>query len=104
MMSGDNRSTGCAATWKFCRKPPPNTARNAARTWSREILAKGRKFNNEIRRPSPSKAMSSLENDTSSALNGTFFIVAIVTIAIVLVIVLAVIAANFSSLKGLSSG
>ena len=35
--------------------------------------------------------MSSLENDTSSALNGTFFIVAIVTIAIVLAIVLAVI-------------
>ena len=35
--------------------------------------------------------MSSIENDTSSALNGTFFIVAIVTIAIVLVIVLAVI-------------
>ena len=35
--------------------------------------------------------MSSIESDTSSALNGTFFIVAIVTIAIVLVIVVAVI-------------
>ena len=35
--------------------------------------------------------MSSIENDTSSALKGTFFIVAIVTIAIVLAIVLAVI-------------
>ena len=45
------------------------------------------------RRPNLSHAlsMSSIENDTSSALNGTFFIVAIITIAIVLVIVLAVI-------------